>query len=93
MLTINWKKKETWSFILAILIILLLIINLGISIYLIVSAKTPIPEQFCNCFGPQYDGVEANPEHAKYYGGYCYNKENITKLYDDGVFEKQFPGV
>jgi hypothetical protein len=50
-------------------------------------------ESFCNCFASQYDGSPANPDEKSYYGGYCYDKEKITKLYDEGAFEKTFPGV
>jgi hypothetical protein len=85
--------------ILSITIILLLLFNLGINIYLIIQASNTTiktsssPENFCNCFGPQYDGVEADPTHKTYYGGYCYNRDNITKLYNKGEFDKTFPGV
>lgn len=90
-------NKMNWTTILSIIIILLLIINLVINVYLIYNSNKPISdtnsESFCNCFGPQYDGVEANPEHKKYYGGYCYNKDDITGLYQKGFFDKNFPGV
>ena len=94
-------KKIQLIDILSGLILLLLLLNLGINIYLIIqtsnttisTSSSPPNENFCNCFGPQYDGVEADPKHKKYYGGYCYNRDNITKLYNKGEFEKTFPGV
>lgn len=72
--------------ILSILIIILLIINIIITIF---YKKEP----FCNCFAAQYDGSEADPNHRSYYGGYCYDKEKITKLYQDGAFQNTFSGV
>ncbi len=47
-------------------------------------------ESFCNCFASQYDGSEGDPNHRSYYGGYCYDKEKISKEYDEGLYA---PGV
>jgi len=77
--------------ILSIIIILLLLINIGITIYMIYNKKKQ--EKFCNCFAAQYDGSEGDPNHRSYYGGYCYEKDKITKLYNEGKFENTFSGV
>jgi len=72
------------------------------SIYIIYSTNAlhkkidngkDIHEPLCNCFASQYNGSKANPEEKCYYGGYCYDKEKITKLYDEGVFSQTYAGV
>jgi hypothetical protein len=73
-----------------LLLLTILFINIFILVHLTMSKK---PESFCNCFAAQYDGSPGNPDVPSYYGGYCYNKEKITKLYDEGAFEKTFAGV
>ena len=75
-----------------LLMLTLLLAILLINIYMLVRL-TKKSESFCNCFAAQYDGSAANPDVKCYYGGYCYDKEKITKLYDEGAFEKTFPGV
>lgn len=75
-----------------VLMLILLVTILLINIYILVRL-TKQSENFCNCFAAQYDGSAANPDEKSYYGGYCYDKEHITKLYDEGAFEKTFPGV
>ena len=74
-------------------IILLLLIILGMNVYIVWMLRGKDMESFCNCFAAQYDGSAGNPAEKCYYGGYCYDKEKITKLYDEGVFSKTFAGV
>lgn len=76
-----------------ILILLLVIVALNIYLILISSDSMKKSEAFCNCFAAQYDGSAANPDEPCYYGGYCYDKEKITKLYDEGAFSKVYAGV
>lgn len=73
--------------------ITLLLIILAMNVYLVVLLRQKASESFCNCFAAQYDGSKADPTQRCYYGGYCYDKEKITKLYDEGVFSKTFAGV
>lgn len=72
--------------------ILLLVTILCLNIY-ILQRLLKNSESFCNCFAAQYNGSPGNPDEKCYYGGYCYDKEKITKLYDEGAFEKTFAGV
>lgn len=72
------------------LLILILVINLFLLVHMTMVRH---PESFCNCFAAQQDGSAGDPDVKSYYGGYCYNKERITKLYDQGAFEKTFAGV
>ena len=69
------------------ILISLLIIDILLTVYIIYLYRK---ESFCNCFASQYDGSEANPNHKSSYGGYCYDKEQITREYEDG---KYAPGV
>lgn len=87
MMTMTDKSRHMLTL---LLLLTILFINIFILVHLTMS-KTP--ETFCNCFAAQYDGSAANPDEKCYYGGYCYDKEKITKLYDEGAFEKTFPGV
>jgi len=83
----NSKYSHFW-------ILLLLFVIIGLNTYILMSLNKKLPEEsFCNCFAAQYDGSPANPEEKSYYGGYCYDKEKITKLYDEGVFSTTFAGV
>lgn len=75
-----------------VFMLLLLLTILVINIYILIRL-TKQSESFCNCFAAQYDGSPGNPDEKSYYGGYCYDKEKITTLYDEGAFEKTFPGV
>jgi hypothetical protein len=82
------------SFKIASVILLLLILSMNIYILVVLKkSKNMTSEQFCNCFAAQYDGSEGDPNKKCYYGGYCYNKEKITKLYEDGAFLPTFDGV
>ena len=78
-----------------ILNFVLLCIILGLNSYIImlVNKKKEIKDNYCNCFASQYNGSEANPTIKSYYGGYCYDKDRITRLYEDGVYESKFAGV
>lgn len=73
--------------------ILLLLIVLALNVYTVILLRQKDMESFCNCFAAQYDGSPANPAEKSYYGGYCYDKEKITKLYDEGAFSTTFAGV
>jgi len=72
-----------------------------VSVFVIMGVVHSIPkdhsgqksEAFCNCFAAQYDGSSADPYSKYYHGGYCYDRERITKLYQDDVFSKTFAGV
>lgn len=74
-------------------ILLLLILSMNIYILVILKKGKLSDESFCNCFAAQYDGSPGDPNKKCYYGGYCYNKEKITKLYDEGAFLPTFDGV
>ena len=76
----------------ASVILLLLILSMNIYI-LVILKKKKIGESYCNCFSAQYDGSAGEPNKKCYYGGYCYNKEKITRLYEDGAFLPTFDGV
>lgn len=72
-----------------------------LTVFIIISVVNTIPkdhsqkksESFCNCFGSQYDGSSANPSSKYYHGGYCYDRDLITKLYQDDAFSNTFAGV
>ena len=74
-------------------IIFLLLVILAMNVYIVIKLGQQESEAFCNCFAAQYDGSPGNPAEKCYYGGYCYDKEKITKLYDEGAFSKTFAGV
>lgn len=75
-----------------LLMLLLLVAILCLNMYTLLRLCRQ-SESFCNCFAAQYDGSAGNPDEKCYYGGYCYDKEKITKLYDEGAFANTFSGV
>lgn len=77
------KTNNRWY----LLLILLVVADICLTVYLI---YLHLKEPFCNCFASQYDGSEGDPNHRSYYGGYCYDKEKITRQYEEGVYA---PGV
>lgn len=81
------------TFKIASIVLLLLILSMNIYILVLMKNGKPIVDGYCNCFASQYDGSAGEPYKKCYYGGYCYNKEKITKLYEDGAFDQTFPGV
>lgn len=80
------KKTSNWI----IYIFLITIVILTIIMLVLITRKK---EGLCNCFASQYNGSDANPNKVSYYGGICYDKEKITRLYDEGKFLPMFDGV
>lgn len=76
---------HTWMVTLLLLILLM-------NVY-IVHQLPKKSESFCNCFGAKHNGSPADPEEKSAYGGYCYDKDDITALYQQGAFEATFAGV
>lgn len=79
---------------LTIIVLMIFVSYLMMSMHMLTQKQKKNEEEpFCNCFAAQYDGSPGKPAEKCYYGGYCYDKEKITKLYDAGAFSTTFAGV
>ena len=97
------NKKMLTGSVIALLVVIIIILSVFLGLAEDKKHRTPQPnsftsEDFCNCFGSQYDGSAGEP-NRNYYGllpncSTCiYSRPSVRKAYEEGKFLPEWSGV